>query len=289
MSERFSSIVTFAAILVATTSCQRGPATVQHELREARRLATDARLQFGKAVDASNQAVMAGTDEQSIAFAREAEQKAGVVEHEVADLASLTQRLQFPAEIQSMVSLKEELAAYRSVDKELLALAVENSNLKAQRLSFGPAREAADRFKAVLLASTSAAPSKDRCRIDALVQSAVLNVRELQVLQGPHIAAAEDAAMASLESEMVGLETKTAADLTELGALVTPGALASAQAELEKLKSIRAQIVGLSRKNSNLRSLDLALRVKPPLSTACDNTLRQVQDQLADEGSKATR
>ena len=289
MSARISFIVAIVGTLLVTASCQRGPATVQHELREARRLATDARIQFGKAVDASNQAVMAGTDEESIAFAREAEKKAGVVEREVGDLGSLVQRLQFPAEMQSMESLKKELAAYRGVDRELLALAVENSNLKAQRLSFGPAREAADRFKAALLAVGSAAPAKDQCRSEGLIQNAVANVRELQTLQGPHIAAAEDAPMTSIESEMANLEAKTVADLAELEGLVAPGALAGARAELEQLKTLRAQIVVLSRQNSNLRSLDLALRVKPRLTTACDDRLRQLQDQLADEGSKATR
>ena len=39
---------------------------------------------------------------------------------------------------------------YRRLDDEILPLAVENTNLKAQRLSFGPAREAADAFRASL-------------------------------------------------------------------------------------------------------------------------------------------
>ncbi len=38
-------------------------------------------------------------------------------------------------------------AQYGSLDRNILALAVENTNLKAQRLSFGPAREAADAFR----------------------------------------------------------------------------------------------------------------------------------------------
>jgi len=65
-------------------------------------------------------------------------------------------------------------------------------------LSFGPAKDAADRFKAALGTLPSALTATDRCRGEALVARAVLAVRELQTLQGPHIASADDVAMAAM-------------------------------------------------------------------------------------------
>ena len=259
------------------------------ELGEARRLAADARVQFNKAADASNRAVMAETDEASIAFAHESEQSSTIVEHEVAALNPLLRGLGIPVEIQVLERFQKQFTDYRAVDRTILGLAVENTNLKAQRLSFGPARDAADRFKAALGPLSPALAPSDRCRAEGLVANAVLNVRELQTLQAPHIASADDAAMTTMEQEITRLETQTADALSALRGLVDPNSLAAAQAALEQFKIIQSQIVTLSRRNSNVRSLDLSLRVKPPLATACDDSLRELQSALANEGSKATR
>jgi len=64
---------------------------------------------------------------------------------------------------------------------------------------------------------------------------------------------------------------------------------ALAKKELDQFKEISHQIVLLSRRDSNVRSLDLALRTKLPLTAACDDGLRVLQDALSNEGSKATR
>jgi hypothetical protein len=276
------------ATLAVGSGCHAGPATVMAELSEANRLAADLRVQFNKAADASNRAVMAETDEASIAFAGEAQQTSAVVDRDVAAMSPLLHTLGLTDENQLLEQFGERLSAYRNIDHTVLALAVENTNLKAQRLSFGAAREAADRFKSALaLAPTVAA--KDRCRGEALVGKAVLAVRELQTLQGPHIASADEAAMAGLEQQMAALEASTTDALTALSGLVEPSALAAAQADFAEFKSVGSQIVTLSRRNSNVRSLDLSLRVKPPLTAACDDSLRALEQALANEGSKATR
>ena len=77
-----------------------------------------------------------------------------------------------------------------------------------------------------------------------------------------------------------------------LAELVQPNArpaLAAALSALDQFKGISTQIVALSRRNTNVRSLELSLRTAPALVTACDDALRALQDALAKEGSKATR
>jgi hypothetical protein len=275
--------------LVGVPGCTHGPATVQAELGEARRLSADLRVQFSRAADASNRAVMADTDEASVTFAREAEQTLTTVEHDVAALSALTRNLGVSDEVEILERFQKQFADYRSVDKKVLALAVENTNLKAQHLSFGPAREAADRFKAALVPLPSSLPAKDRCRAEELVASAVLNVRELQILQGPHIASADDAAMTGMEKEMTTLEAQTGEALAGLHALGAPSAMTAADAAFVQFKGVEGQIVALSRRNTNVRSLELALKDKPPLTAACDDSLLRLQTALAQEGSKATR
>ncbi len=259
------------------------------ELDEARRLAADVRVQFSKAADASNRAVMADTDVASVANAHEAEQATLLVEHDIAVLGPLLNGLGISSEVQVVDRFKKQFADYRAVDKTILELAVENTNLKAQQLSFGPARDAADHFKSALAQVLPSLSASERCRAGGLAAGAVLNVRELQTLYAPHIASPDDAAMTGMEQEINALEVKTASALSDLKNLVEPSALSAAQSALDQLKAVDAQIVALSRKNTNVRSLDLALRVKPPLATACDDTLRVLQSELANEGSKATR
>ncbi len=276
------------AALTSVAGC-RGPATVQAELGEARRLSAELRVQFSKATDASNRAVMADTDEASVTFAHEAEQASKLVENDVTQLSALLGSLQIVDETQILQRFQKQFADYLVVDKQVLALAVENTNLKAQQLSFGPAREAADRFKAALDHLSPSLPAKDQCRAEELVANAVLSVREMQLLQGPHIASPEDAFMTALEQQSSALESKAATDLTALSGLVDAPSLAAAQAAFEQLKGFARQIVSLSRTNSNVRSLDLSLRVKPPLVNACEESARALQSALANEGSKATR
>ena len=254
----------------------------------------DLRIQFNKASDASNRAVMADTDEASVAFAREADQLRGLVRTDIAALGPYLQRLGYSTELTLLGEFEKHLATYEKLDRSILELAVENTNLKAQRLSFGPAREAADAFRDALaaFAKSAVAPGKDRCRMDSLVAKAVVAVREIQVLQAPHIAEADDAVMANLEKDMSALQTtaKDAIDaLPPLADANARAAVANAAAALGRFKDVSAQLVKLSRRNSNVRSLQLALGPKPALTAACDLSLRALQDTLAKEAFAATR
>jgi hypothetical protein len=284
----FGAIVALSSWLGA--ACH-APVSFLVELEEARETAADMRVQFSQATDASNRAVMADTDEASLAFAHEAEAATRRVVNDEAALSQLLKELKYPKELEALSNFDERWSAYAKLDREILALAVENTNLKAQKLAFGPGRQAADAFRAALEGLLAEVLPKDHCQAADSVDRAVLAVREVQVLWPPHIAEASDEAMTRLESDMNARKKLARAALGELSALVKPNSpsLAAANAALDRCESIGAQIVKLSRENTNVRSLDLALRVKPPLTAACDGSLRQLEDTLAAEGSKATR
>jgi hypothetical protein len=279
-----------AGFMLAQASCRGEPSAVFAELVESRRLAADLRVQFTKAADASNRAVMADTDEASLVFAHEAEQTTETVQSNVAALSPLLRKLGYEAEAGLLQEFSKRFGEYLSLDRSVLELAVENTNLKAQRLSFGPARDAADSFRDAL--ETVGPGAKDHCRVVALVGQAVLAVRDIQVLQGPHIAEADSAAMTRMETQISGLEVTARDALDGISGLVDPKAqpqLAAALVSFERFKDLSRQIVALSRRNSNVRSLALSLREKPVLTAACDESLRSLEEALAKEGFTATR
>ena len=73
-----------------------------------------------------------------------------IVENDRSELARLIDIGARPDEVRQLREFSTCWTAYRKVDEEILRLAVENTNLKAQRLSFGPAPAALDRMQAAL-------------------------------------------------------------------------------------------------------------------------------------------
>ena len=284
---RFVAVV----MLVATaTGCSNTPDPALQRLMESRRLAADLVVQFTKAADAANRAVMADTDEASTTFAREAEQAAQAVQSGMDALRPVLQSLGYTDESRLLSEFAGRFSEYRALDRSILDLAVENTNLKAQRLSFGAAQQAADAFRDALEGARPAAPAD--WRTEALVATAVGQVREIQVLQAPHIAEADDAAMTRIEERMAASEAAARRALRALAALVPLAArprLAAATAALDQFMALNREIVALSRRNTNVRSLALSLGQKRMLTAACEDTLGALQNALAKRGFTATR
>lgn len=275
----------------AATGCGDVNAALER-LSEARLLSADLLVQFTKAADAANRAVMADTDELSVAFAREAEQAKQSVQKDVDALAPILRELGYADETRLLQEFVGRFAEYSALDRRVLDLAVENTNLKAQRLSFGPAQEAADAFQDALEGLTRSVPAKDLWRVKALVATAVAGVREIQVLQAPHIADPDDAAMTRLEQRMTTSEGEARSALESLAALVPPASharLAAATAALDRFMGVNAQVIALSRRNTNVRSLALSLDQKRKLIAPCEDSLRALRDALAKRGYVASR
>jgi hypothetical protein len=284
-----ATAIAIAALGVAAACTS---ATGLERLAEARRLASDLQLQFTKAADAGNRAVMAETDDLATAFVREAQEATTVVQKDTELLLSLLESLNYATETGLLNTFRAQFAEYQKLDRDILNLAVENTNAKAQQLAFGAAKEAGNDFRAALEGVTAAAPEKDDWQVKALVAAAVGGVRDIQALYGPHIASPDDAAMTAMEREMAAAETGVRAALSTLGARGAPQSrpqLEQAHAALERFVGINKEIVALSRRNTDVRSLALSLNEKGKLTVACDTTLRQLQDALSKRGVMGTR
>jgi hypothetical protein len=276
---------------IAAAACTN-PRTVLTQLVEARRLAGDLRVHVAQAADAANRAVMADTDDAAAAAADQARRARQAVERDVPALRAILDSLGYRDDLRHLDGFESRFEEYRRLDDEILPLAVENTNVKAQRLSFGATREAADAFRTSLDAAVGAGRTKDVCCLESAALRARMALLEIQVLYAPHIAEAEDAAMTEMEAQMASSAGAARTALADLRAALTPNAsspLAAAAAALDRFMSIHEELIALSRRNSEVRSLALSLGRKRIVTAACEADLQALQEALAKHEFTATR
>lgn len=275
----------------ALTACTQ-PRTLLTQQVEAHRLASDLHVQYARAAEASNRAVMSETDEGSAAAVAEARRHRQAVEADVEALRGILQSLDYQEELRNLGAFNTCFEQYRRLDDEILPLSVENTNVKAQQLSFGPSREAAGAFRSALDKAVATAGNDGHCRSAALASRAMNALLRIEVLQAPHIAAADLTAMTRMEEEMNALEADARTALRELRptlpAPATPR-LEEAAAALDRFHQINAELIALSRRNTNVRSLALSLGEKRVVTARCEDQLRAIEELLAKHRFTATR
>ena len=269
------------ASLIAATACATTPATLT-QLVEARRLASELHVEFTKAAEASNRAVMADTDEASASAADEAKRARETVESDLDMLRGALQALGYREDQRALDAFRARFDEYRKLDDEILPLAVENTNLKAQRLSFGAAQEAAKSVASAVEGAVRGAKGGGGCCAEALAYRARAALLEIQVLQAPHIAESDDGAMTKIENRMQELAHTARAAIDELKA-------SDAAAALDRFLKINDEIIMLSRRNSNVRSLALSLGRKRMITAECEDDLRALEQAVAGHAFSATR
>jgi hypothetical protein len=264
--------------------------TALERVVETRAVTSELIVQFTKAVEASNRAVMANTDATARAAANDAAAAIEIVERDTAHLRTLFAELKFSDEGVLLDAFTKRFVSYKQVHESMVNLAVEGTNLKAEQLAFGPAQTTADAFAKTL--SEIAARGVERERVDALSARAVAAVREIQALQAPHIQEPGDEAMTRLEARMSAAANAARKALEGLSAVVSPDGrarLVEASHQLDRFLALHAEILALSRKNTNVRSLALALDERRRLAEACEADLRSLQTALAKRGFVGTR
>jgi len=152
--------------------------------------------------------------------------------------------------------------------------------------------DAANAFRQALDAAGRSSGAKDACCVDTLIQKAVAAVLDVQATQARHIAESDDAAMSQMEREMTASQAIARKSLADLKQLVTSSArprLDAATAALDRFDAINTELVALSRRNSNVRSMTLSLGRKRTVTAECDAILQGLESSLAKHKFSATR
>lgn len=262
----------------------------QHERTPDQQLAFQARpivdrmsLALVSASEAEKSAVMAIADEESEAFANQAREATVRVEQGRGELAGLFERGGTGHEKQLLEQFSKAFAEFQRIDNHLLSLAVRNTNIKASRLAFGPAAAALDEMDAALsriVMQNSLSPDR---RVVRLADDARIAAFRIQTLLPPHIAEENPQRMDRMEYLMAQEDRRVQESLDELVAmekLTDDPNLTIARSSYARFSETKAQILKLSRENTNVRSLTISLNQKRKIMVLCLDALDNLRNAI---------
>lgn len=282
--------VVFLVLLLAFLLYFRQEANSAQQLSDkASRVDIVARMQLGLASEseAEKSAVLAITDKDSQIFADQARAATGGVERERQEFAVLLATVGTKREQDLLAQFTDAFANLKKLDEEVLTLAVKNTNLKAYGLLFGTAASTLAEMDAALsrvIAKHADSPGAQR--VMPMAFGARIGVLRIQTLLAPHIAEEDDAKMDQMEATMAKEEAQIRRDLDGLPSLAKPKGdddVVAAVSQFSRYEELKAQILALSRENTNVRSLALSLNQKRKAMTVCLDALDALKTAILEE------
>lgn len=244
-------------------------------------------------VDAEKSAILAGSEESSREFTTKAQTLSEKVELGRQELLQFRKEEPAGQEARLLDEFSAAWAEFRSVDKELLSLAVLNTNAKAYRISATQALQAFRDFEQALDETVRlSAQSKDIGPIAEHGFLAVAEVAKILAMQAPHIAEASDARMDEMERDMATSATAAQDALKAMRPLVAGQAVDALQKAVQAFsgfEAVNGEVVRLSRINSNVKALALSMGRKRRVAAQCEEILATLQGAITSRLSKATR
>jgi len=261
----------------------KGQSAAQQLARRADRLERVDRIRWAMAAaaEAEKSAVMAITDEESQRFADQARAVTAQAEQERGKLEKFLAADGTADERRLLNQFTQDFAGFQRIDKELLDLAVKNTNLKASSLAFGPAAAAVKEMDAAL-----ARLPGDNVKVLRLADNARIAGWRLLALLPPHIAEESDQKMDEMEAQMTKEDREVRQSLEVLAALPNLAGNAdvkAAVASYAQFNEKRTEILKLSRENTNVRSLTISLTQKRNLTSLCQDALESLHQAIASE------
>jgi hypothetical protein len=278
--------VLLSIVVVMACACGSKPALLRaqrelsliHSVREA----------LLRSAEAEKSAVLASTDEESRQLANDAERCATTVNQARTELRQLVDADGRPEVTAQLDAFDAAWAESETVDKRLLALAVANTNLKATRLSVEEGAQLLNRF--VDLAADAQRASADPSVVRNLLFASISALR-VQSLLAAHIPSADTAEMSALEKRIAELSEDTSRRLLAVGktaAQGSPAQLAEATRAWGDYQRVVAEVVRLSRQNTNVLSFDVSVHEKRHVTQDCLTALDALL-QAVESAQTATR
>ncbi|MGE3538266.1 MAG: MCP four helix bundle domain-containing protein [Candidatus Tectimicrobiota bacterium] len=278
-------------VLFRHDEAPRSPSVFERSVQKLQLLQTMSRDLLASA-EAEKSAVMAETDELSQALATQALQATQQVETARRGLESLLEGDR--RETQLFGEFQQCWTQLQAIDREVLSLAVQNTNLKALRLSILPAAEALrsldEALNQLMDRVASSAEALHLTRLAATVATAAF---KLYILQTPHILESSVTHMEEIEAVMHRLDLQITTALHSLQMLLDEpdrAVLETARTAYHTLQQLNADILALSRQNSTIQAYALSLGQKRKMTAQCQAVLTALQEHVQQQMTfKATK
>ena len=196
----------------------------------------------------------------------------------------------FSNELHRLDQFEKHFADYRALIHNP-HLSVENTNLKAQRLSIGPAQELVESFRGALEQVASGAPATTPGTSGPWRRPHSLPCARSRPWR-PHASSSGRWRNDPPREENVERRGYSQTPLTALAAVAPPAAspqVVAAESALNKFLELHIQIIALSRRNSDVRSLALSLGELRILHGQCENDLHALAEALEKGGLERRR
>lgn len=251
------------------------------------------RLNLLRAAEAEKSAVLAITDEESQRFADQARAAAAGVDKARWELAPLMEQDHSGPETARISEFDRCWTEFLKLDQLLLDLAVQNTNLHAANLALTKGTEIISHLEGSLTELIDlSAPGDENGQVVRLSYRALVAGIKIHDLYAPHIKAEADEQMDEIEKDIEANEQILTSSLNELADIVTGERLDTvngARATYAELAKVTSEIIDLSRKNTNIKSLELSLGKKRLITAQCDEALSAFQELIQGRSTKATR
>ena len=258
-----------------------------------REILSQMRDNLHKSVEMEKNAVMALTDEESREFADQSLAASAAVEQNQKQLNSLIDAAPMQDERNLVIEFNNCWTELRKLDQVILELAVQNTNLKAASLSREKGTEAMQRFEHALNdVLKSYSRTRDEGRVARLIFHAITAGLKIHNLHSFHIAEASDEKMDQIETQMKTEENEASKSLDELANIVggkSRHVLLQAKTAFSEFMEVTAEVIKLSRQNSNIKSLELSLGKTRKVTAQCDEILTALQEVVRRRTFKATK
>jgi hypothetical protein len=242
------------------------------------------RINLLEANEAEKNAVLAITDEESEAYATKARQAADRVEISRKEVESIIHSEQFPREIKMINEFNACWLHYRKLDEIILTLSVQNTNLKAQKISLTQGAQEIRTLEESLNSIIRQHPSANECDETVIPAYVALTAGfKIFALHKPHIEEADDNQMDKIEQNIKSYNEsaqKALNTLSSMAALSNNPDLQKAQTAYDRFMKLTGKVLRLSRMNTNIKSATLSLGKKRLISAQCQEILTNLNNAV---------
>lgn len=293
-----ATIVGVAAVgglqLARTNAQIQGMVNVTNRALDA---ASQLRIALLRSIRAEKNAVLSPDDSQSVQFVQLARAYSAEIDKQLPQLHDLLDATADAAERQQLDDFKRDWQAFAANQREVLDLALLNSNSRGSELIKGDVQDHLQTIDKLLVAvqarlnklSTTEGVVADAAQLrriyetDTLLNRARKRSYRILNLLYDHLASTEDAEMNQLDTQLAGALTELETSLQEAKPMVDEidrVELSQALIETQSLQKVVVQIQKLSHINSNNRCSKLTLTKTVKLADECDGALQRLQQLL---------